>query len=91
VNDRLFWVTATDPVSVQFTLPASFQGKIAKAQEIQVLSPLAPKETHRARVRVVSPVVDPASGTIEVQAELVNNSDQMMPGSSALVRVAKPK
>jgi len=88
-NDRLFWVTS--PVNVQFTLPESFMGKISRAQEITVLSPLAPKEIHLAKVRLVSPVVDPASGTIEVQAELVDHSDWMMPGSNALVRVSKPK
>jgi RND family efflux transporter MFP subunit len=90
-NDRLFWVTATSPVNVQFTLPESFRGKITTAQEITVLSPLSPKETHLAKVRTVSPVVDPASGPIEVLAELADNSDQMMPGTSAVVRVAKPK
>jgi membrane fusion protein (multidrug efflux system) len=90
-NDRLFWVTATSPVNVQFTLPESFRGKITTAQEITVLSPLTPKESHIAKVKLVSPVVDPASGTIEVLAELMDNSDQMMPGTSALVRVAKPK
>jgi multidrug efflux pump subunit AcrA (membrane-fusion protein) len=44
-----------------------------------------------ARVRLVSPVVDPASGTIEVQAELIDPSAAMMPGANATVRVAKPK
>ena len=90
-NDRLFWVTATSPVNVQFTLPEYFLGKIARSQEVTVLSALRPKEEHRARVRTVSPVVDPASGTIEVQAELVETSALMMPGSNAVVRVAKPK
>jgi RND family efflux transporter MFP subunit len=90
-NDRLFWVTATSPVNVQFTLPESFRGKITTAQEITVLSPLTPKESHIAKVKLVSPVVDPASGTIEVLAELSGASEAMMPGTSALVRVAKPK
>lgn len=91
VNDRLFWVTATSPVNVQFTLPEYFAGKIAKSQEITVLNPLSPKEQHLARVRVVSPVVDPASGTIEVQAELAGTPADMMPGENATVRVANPK
>ena len=90
-NDRLFWVTATSPVNVQFTLPEYFLGKIARSQEVTVMSALRPKEEHRARVRTVSPVVDPASGTIEVQAELVETSALMMPGSNAVVRVSKPK
>jgi RND family efflux transporter MFP subunit len=90
-NERAFWVTATNPVNVQFTLPEYFAGKITKSQEITVLSPASSKEEHIAHVRVVSPVVDPASGTIEVQAELVNPSAGMLPGANATVRVAKPK
>jgi RND family efflux transporter MFP subunit len=90
VNDRLFWVTATSPVNVQFTLPEYFAGKISKSQQITVLNPAAPKEQHMARVRLVSPVVDPASGTIEVQAEL-SDASSLMPGTNATVRVANPK
>jgi RND family efflux transporter MFP subunit len=90
-NDRAFWVTAMRPVNVQFTLPEYFAGKIAKAQSVTVLSPLSPKEQHLAHVRIVSPVIDPASGTIEVQAELVDPPASMMPGENATVRVAKPK
>ena len=91
INDRAFWVTATRPVNVQFTLPEYFAGKIAKSEDITVLSPLSPKEQHLAHVRIVSPVVDPASGTIEVQAELVDPPASMMPGENATVRIARPK
>ena len=90
-NDRLFWVTATSPVNVQFTLPEYFLGKIARSQEVKVFSALQPKQEHIARVRTVSPVVDPASGTIEVQAELAESSGLMIPGSNAVVRISKPK
>jgi RND family efflux transporter MFP subunit len=90
-NERLFWVTATSPVNVQFTLPEYFLGKIAKSQDVTVISPLRPKESHVAKVRTISPVVDPASGTIEVQAELVDGSGVMVPGANALVRVNKPR
>ena len=55
------------------------------------MSTLSPKEPRIAHVRVVSPVVDPASGTIEVQAELANPSAEMLPGANATVRLAKPK
>jgi RND family efflux transporter MFP subunit len=91
VNDRMFWVTATNPVNVQFTLPEYFAGKIAKSQLVTVLNPASPKDEHLARVRLVSPVVDPASGTIEVQAELNDTSSALIPGTNATVRVANPK
>ncbi len=90
-NDRLFWVTALAPVNVQFTLPESFLGKIARGDQVKVLSPNAPTELHNARVRLVSPVADPSSGTIEIQAELAGLPGTLLPGTNAVVRVSRPK
>jgi RND family efflux transporter MFP subunit len=90
-NDRLFWVTETSPVSVQFTLPENFAGQIKTGQEVTVISPFHPDQKHVAKVRSVSPVVDPSSGTIEVRAELVDHSADLLPGTSANVRVARAK
>lgn len=90
-NDRLFWVTATDPLNVHFTLPDSFLGKIMAGNQVTVISTQAPEMKVTARVKTVSPVADPASGTIEVLAELGATPASMMPGTNALVRVPKAK
>ncbi|HUQ50214.1 MAG TPA: efflux RND transporter periplasmic adaptor subunit [Terriglobales bacterium] len=90
-NDRLFWITAVTPVNVQFTLPQSFLGKIARGDKLTVISPEFPDKQHIATVRLISPVADPSSGTIEVQAELAAVSSSLLPGTNALVRVAQPK
>ncbi|HUS19625.1 MAG TPA: efflux RND transporter periplasmic adaptor subunit [Terriglobales bacterium] len=90
-NDRLFWVTATDPLNVHFTLPDSFLGKIAVGNQVTVMSQAAPEMKVSARVKTVSPVADPSSGTIEVLAELGSAPASMMPGTNAIVRVAKAK
>lgn len=90
-NDRLFWITATAPVNVQFTLPESFLGKIARGDEVAVASPNSPSEKHAAKVRLVSPVADPSSGTIEVQAELTGTPGSLLPGTNAVVRVPRAK
>ena len=88
-NDRIFWVTATAPIKVQFTLPEMFAGKIAKGQTIAVLSPATPNVQHEARISAVSPVVDPASGTIDVQAMIESPTADLKPGMTATVRVKK--
>jgi RND family efflux transporter MFP subunit len=90
-NDRLFWITATAPVNVQFTLPELYLGKIVRGDQITVLSPGAPNEKHSARVRLVSPVADPASGTIEVHAELTGTPGTLFPGQNAVVRVPRAR
>ena len=91
LNDRLFWVTATEPINVQFTLPDTFLGKIASGSSVTVISQQSPELKATARVKAVSPVSDPASSTIEVLAELNGPTAGMTPGTTAVVRVARPK
>ena len=67
-GDRLFWVTSEAPLLVRFTLPERLFGKVHRGQAYRVDSPDAAGERHTARVREISPVVDPASGTFEVSS-----------------------
>jgi RND family efflux transporter MFP subunit len=86
-NDRLFWVTAEAPLLLRFTLPEKFLGHIRKGQQLPLTSPDFPDERHTAQVTAVSPVVDPASGTVEVVVVLIGSSGQLRPGMTASVRL----
>lgn len=86
-NDRLFWVTAEAPLLLRFTLPEKFLGHIHKGQQLPLTSPDFPDEKHMSQVTAVSPVVDPASGTVEVVVELIGSSGQLRPGMTASVRL----
>lgn len=88
-NDRLFWVTATAPLRVRFTLPESYVGKVKTGQFVSVSSPLFPAETHRARILNMSPVVDPSSSTIEFLAELQGPTGSLQPGMTANIQLGK--
>jgi RND family efflux transporter MFP subunit len=90
-GDRLFWVTAEGPLRIRFTLPEQMIGRLRTGQEIEVVSPDVPGETHKARIVEVSPVVDPASGTIEALAQLLGRPGAMRPGMTANVRIANPR
>lgn len=90
-GDRLFWVTATAPLLVKFTLPAEFEGSIRKKQALEVSSPENPQQHSNAKVVQVSPVVDPASGTIDVTVQLEGPSEFLYPGMTANVRLEKPR
>jgi membrane fusion protein, multidrug efflux system len=90
-GDRLFWVTAEGPLRVRFTLPEKFIRHIRERDELQLISPDAPLERHLARVTEISPVVDPASGTIEIVAELQGAKGSLRPGMSAIIRVPNPR
>jgi len=90
-GDRLFWLTAEAPLLMRFTLPERLFGKIRNGQQVEVSSADAPGEEHRARVKQVSPVVDPSSGTFEVLVELIGERGALRPGMTAAVRVESPR
>jgi multidrug efflux pump subunit AcrA (membrane-fusion protein) len=74
---------------VKFALPEKFAGKVKSGEEITVTSISMPAEKHTARVTMVSPVVDPSSGTIEVSAELVGPTGELRPGMTANIHLDK--
>lgn len=86
-GDRLFWVTAEAPLLMRFTLPEKFFGKMRNGQQLEVTCADAPTEKHLAKVKQVSPVVDPSSGTFEVLVELVGDRGSLRPGMTALAHL----
>jgi len=90
LGDRLFWVTAEGPLRVRFTLPARFLSRIKKGQELPLTAPDLSAEEHAARIIEISPVVDPASGTIEVLTELMGKPGDLRPGMAVNLRIGNP-
>jgi membrane fusion protein (multidrug efflux system) len=89
-GDRLFWVTAEAPLLIRFTLPEKFFGKMHNGQQVQVSCADAPSEKHAAKVKQVSPVVDPSSGTFEVLVVLEGERGSLRPGMTAAVHLENP-
>jgi RND family efflux transporter MFP subunit len=89
-GDRLFWVSAVAPLLVKFTLPERFMGRVKKGDEIYVSSAAAPETRHPARVVQMSPVVDPASDSIDVLAKLEGRPVGLRPGMTANVSLPAP-
>jgi membrane fusion protein, multidrug efflux system len=85
-GERLFWVTAEAPLMMRFTLPEKYFGRVRSAQVFEVTSPDVAGEKHRARVKEVSPVIDPSSGTFEVLVELTGDRGSFRPGMTANLR-----
>jgi len=89
-GERLFWVTAEAPLEMRFTLAEKFFGRIHHGQQFEITSADTPNEKHLARVKEISPVVDPSSGTFEVLVELLGDRGGLRPGMTANVRVENP-
>jgi RND family efflux transporter MFP subunit len=90
-GDRLFWITAEAPLLMRFTLPEKYFGRFRQAQQLEVTSPDLPGQKHAARVKQVSPVVDPSSGTFEVLLEFAGDRGDFRPGMNANVRLDSPR
>jgi membrane fusion protein (multidrug efflux system) len=88
-GDRLFWVTAEGPLGMRFTLPEKFIGRLQKGQALPMTTPDLPDQKYRVKVVQVSPVVDPASSTIEVTVELEGKPGSLRPGMDARVILDK--
>ena len=86
-GERFFWLTAEGPMLMRFTLPEKFFGHVRRGQLAEVASVNLPGEKHTARVKEISPVIDPSSGTFEVLAELMGDRGALRPGMTANVRL----
>ena len=90
-GEKLFWVTAESPLLLRFTLPEKFLGHVKRGQELELASPDAPQEKHSAKIKDVSSVIDPASGTFDVLAEVTGAHGTLRPGMSATARLPIPR
>jgi len=90
-GDRLFWVTSEAPLLVRFTLPERLFGKMHMGQQVEISSSDVPGERHMAKVKEISPVVDPSSGTFEVLVVLAGERGSLRPGMTASVHLESPR
>jgi len=89
-GERLFWVTAEAPLEMRFTLAEKFFGRMHHGQQFEITSPDTPNEKHLGRVKEISPVVDPSSGTFRLLVGLRGDRGSLRPGMTASVRVENP-
>jgi len=87
-GDRMFWVSAVSPLLVKFTLPERFLSRIKTGDLVYVSSISAGDESHSARVVQMSPVVDPASDSIDLMAKVEGKPGSLRPGMTVNIRMA---
>lgn len=86
-NDALFWLTAERPLHILFTIPEDNLRSFHTGTRLELTTSIYPQLRQDATVRRVSPVVDPASGSIEVIGDLDRPSPLLKPGMSMQVRL----
>jgi RND family efflux transporter MFP subunit len=87
-GDALFWITAQAPLRILFTVPESAMAAFPRGAKLELTTADYPSLKQPAIVFRVSPVVDPASGSIEVIGSLEKPSPLLKPGMSMQVKLS---
>lgn len=86
-GDVLFWITAVAPLHILFTVPESAMIAFRVGAPLELTTADYPGLRQHARILRVSPVVDPASGSVQVIGLVDHASPLLKPGMSMQVRL----
>ncbi len=87
-GDVLFWITAEAPLHVLFTVPESVMAAFQVGKRLDLTTADYPGLHQSGRILRVSPVVDPASGSVQVIGAVLGPSPLLKPGMQMQVRLA---
>lgn len=88
VGDTLATLYRSDPVEIRFALPERFVGRVAVGQPVRVGVAADVERQFEGAVRFVSPVVDEATRTFRVRAQIPNPELELKPGAFATAVVS---
>jgi RND family efflux transporter MFP subunit len=86
-NQVLFRVGDFDPLLARIFIPEKEIRKLHVGQEAEIVVEAAPDRKFKGVVSMISPVVDPNSGTIKVTLEVRDTSGVLRPGMFANVHI----
>jgi RND family efflux transporter MFP subunit len=86
-GDVLFWITAEAPLQVLFTVPETLMSAFHSGARLLLTTNDLPQLRQRARIVRVSPVVDPASGSIQVVGLVEDRSPLLKPGMTMQIQL----
>ncbi len=87
-GDALFWITAEAPLRVFFTVPETLMASFSAGKRLDLTTADYPDLHQPGRIFRVSPVVDPASGSVQVIGAVDHPSSLLKPGMTMQVRLA---
>lgn len=85
----LFWITAEYPLRVLFTVPETMMASFIAGKHLDLTTADYPGLHQEGRIYRVSPVVDPASGSVQVIGAIDHPSPHLKPGMTMQVRLAQ--
>lgn len=80
-------LVAIDPLHLPVFLPEEDVAELQLGQPVQVLAQGSGENWQEGRILLISPVVDPSTGTVKVTVEVDNEDRSLRPGAFARARV----
>jgi len=81
--DPAFTIADLSSVWIVANVPEEDAGNLHMGMEVQVVIPALPRQKVNGRLSFVSPIVDPATRTVEVRMEVANPQGQLKPDQLA--------
>ncbi|MFQ5639190.1 MAG: efflux RND transporter periplasmic adaptor subunit [bacterium] len=88
INQSLFTVADFNPLRAKIYVPEKDMGRIFKGQAAKITVEAEPGLEFSGVVKMVSPVVDPASGTSKVTIDIDEHQGKLKPGMFASVFIS---
>lgn len=79
-GDPIVTLQSLDPVFVDFNVPQQQLARVKTGQQVEVTCDALPNETIEGRITAISPLIDPATRNIKVQATIRNPKGALRPG-----------
>ena len=89
-GDPITTLQTLDPIYVDFSLPQQRLSVLATGLSVRVTTDAAPGETFAGHISAISPEVDPATRSVQVQATIANQGEKLRGGMFANVEVVLP-
>lgn len=86
-NSPAFRVTGLNPLIAVLHVPEKRLESLSKGQEVKLRIDALGGEYVKGRIKRISPVVDPETGTVKVTVETINSSNRLKPGMFARVNI----
>ncbi|MDA2929958.1 efflux RND transporter periplasmic adaptor subunit [Acidobacteria bacterium AH-259-O06] len=88
VNENMFTVQEFPPLWARIFVPEKALPQLKTGQETQIVFEAYPENEFNGRIKMISPTIDAASGTVKVTIEITRAGRLLRPGMFATVYIA---
>ncbi|MCB9508952.1 MAG: efflux RND transporter periplasmic adaptor subunit [Deferribacteres bacterium] len=87
MNQTLFSVADFNPLRAKIYVPEKDIARVREGESAKIIVDALPNRQFTGVIRMISPIVDPANGTVKVTIDIENESNQLKPGMFASVYI----